>query len=152
MERYGRLTIIKEVERKNHRRRFLCQCDCGNNKIIQLRFLKMGNTKSCGCLIKDNGNKHGYWGTRTYKSWDSMKSRCLNPNNKDFNIYGGAGITVCDRWMKFENFLADMGERPEGTTLDRYPNQKGNYEPNNCRWATITEQNRNRKNVRNKLN
>jgi hypothetical protein len=74
-----------------------------------------------------------------------MKQRCLNPNNKNYKDYGGDGITVCERWIKFENFLEDMGERPIGTTLDRFPNKRGNYEPGNCRWATLSEQNKNRR-------
>jgi hypothetical protein len=83
-----------------------------------------------------------------------MKQRCRDTNSPNYYLYGGAGVNVCDRWINsFENFLADMGERPVGTTLDRYPNQKGNYEPNNCRWATPKEQaNNTRRNVRNKLN
>jgi len=81
----------------------------------------------------------------TYQSWSAMKLRCLNPNYKKFYLYGGRGIKVCDRWVEsFENFLADMGQRPEGKTLDRYPNKDGNYEPGNCRWATQEEQHSNR--------
>lgn len=81
----------------------------------------------------------------TYRTWDGMKQRCLNPKATGYARYGGAGITVCDRWLEFANFLADMGERPEGTTLDRIDSSKG-YEPGNCRWATRAEQNRNRPN------
>lgn len=85
--------------------------------------------------------------TPTYESWSAMKSRCNNPNHDSWKNYGGRGITVCDRWLhSFENFLADMGERPEGKTLDRFPNRDGNYEPSNCRWATVAEQNANRRN------
>lgn len=89
----------------------------------------------------------------TYRSWDKMIQRCTNPNDAHYSYYGGRGITVCERWRKFENFLADMGERPigpgRGFTLDRYPNKNGNYEPDNCRWATWTEQmNNTRRNQR----
>ncbi len=88
---------------------------------------------------------HGMTKTRTHKSWESMKQRCLNPNAPDFHNYGGRGVYVCSRWKdSFENFLADMGERPQGTSLDRIDNSKG-YEPNNCRWATATEQQENRR-------
>jgi len=87
--------------------------------------------------------------TRTYKSWQSMKDRCFNPKATKFPIYGALGIIVCDRWKNsFKNFLEDMGERPNRTTLDRYPNQKGNYEPGNCRWATGEQQSQNRPGLR----
>lgn len=92
--------------------------------------------------------KHGHYrygkGTSTYNSWTAMKSRCLNPQNLRFSDYGGRGITICDRWLDFRNFLEDMGERPKGLTLDRKDNNKG-YEPDNCRWATWAEQLANRK-------
>lgn len=84
----------------------------------------------------------------TYVVWFTMKERCLLPTHNMYPKYGGAGITVCERWLRFENFLADMGERPPGKTLDRYPDGKGNYEPGNCRWATPKEQARNRRSNR----
>lgn len=84
-----------------------------------------------------NGNK-----TPTYRSWNAMLCRCTHPTNKMYHAYGGRGITVCERWMTFANFLADMGERPAGLTLDRI-NNDGNYEPDNCKWATRSEQNSN---------
>ncbi len=94
--------------------------------------------------------KHGHTSrtsrTPTYFSWQAMKMRCLNPRHKKFYLYGGRGISVCERWLEsFDNFLSDMGERPDGKTLDRYPNKDGNYEPGNCRWATQTEQLSNRR-------
>ena len=88
---------------------------------------------------------HGLYKTREYKSWQAMKTRCQNPTNPGYARYGAKGIKVCERWQKFENFLADMGIRPEGTSLDRYPNNSGNYEPGNCRWATDEQQHENRK-------
>ncbi len=89
-----------------------------------------------------NGYKHGYYGTPTYQSWKAMKRRIKDPN--DAHIYRDRGIVICERWNSFENFLADMGERPEGTTLDRI-NNDGNYEPSNCRWASSSQQNKNQK-------
>lgn len=94
--------------------------------------------------------KHGHTPTegkctRTYKSWSGMKERCFRRANPKFKFYGGRGITVCDRWLDFRNFLADMGQCPPGLTLDRFPNNNGNYEPGNCRWATVIEQQNNRR-------
>lgn len=90
-----------------------------------------------------NRMTHGLSGLRAYNSWFNMRNRCSNPDNPSYPRYGGRGITVCDRWSDFANFYADMGERPEGMTLDRRDND-GNYEPGNCRWATRSEQQRHR--------
>jgi GIY-YIG catalytic domain len=95
------------------------------------------------CLGSNGFLSHGKVYTRTYKSWNSMKQRCLNPNSSDYPSYGGKGIKIHLAWLNFENFYADMGERPEGTSLDRFPNNKGDYEPGNCRWATSGQQQRN---------
>lgn len=152
-DKYNRWTILKEVEAKNNKRYFECQCECGKVKNVRFGLLRNGQSKSCGCLISETQKRirttHGRYGTLEYKSWQSMKERCFNPNNKKWEDYGGRGIKVCDEWINsFENFFNYMGERPKGTTLDRYPNNDGNYEPGNCRWATIEEQNRNKRNVK----
>lgn len=86
--------------------------------------------------------------TSTYRCWAAMMRRCSNPHTKDYPEYGGRGIAVCDHWRQFEQFLSDMGERPDGLSIDRFPNNDGNYEPGNCRWATPTEQARNRRKAR----
>lgn len=120
---------------------WLCRCDCGTERFVRGSEVYLGNSTSCGCTRRT----HGMTKTRTFKSWDSMKQRCLNPNAPDYDRYGGRGITICRRWLeKFDNFLSDMGERPEGKTLDRI-DPDGNYEPENTRWATISEQQFNRR-------
>ena len=97
-----------------------------------------------GQLGTNGSLTHGYTHNRTYKSWDAMKQRCYNKNNNRYHKYGGSGIKVCDRWLEsFENFLSDMGNRPDGMTLDRFPDPHGHYQPDNCRWATPAQQQRN---------
>lgn len=151
-QRFGRLVALRAVRvAVNLRTRlgYLVRCDCGTEKTVIGYYLTSGDTRSCGCLPKHSGLRHGnaFHGKRTptYWSWQAMKARCLNPHSKSFPDYGGRGIRICDRWRdSFENFLADLGERPQGTTLDRI-NNSGNYEPGNCRWAVKVEQNRNQR-------
>lgn len=156
--RFGRMVVVAFAERAKRKRWWLCRCDCGTEKKACHTDLLTGATKSCGCLSVEHRAKgwaasttHGQGGklrTPTYNSWHKMKQRCLNPKNDEYSNYGGRGITVCERWLDFENFLADMGPRPTGTSIDRFPDKNGNYEPGNCRWATAKEQNNNmRKNI-----
>ena len=153
-QRFGRLTVIKMDEITSSRQPWVCRCDCGVVKSIEGREMRRGRILSCGCLkdekIRDRSIKHGLTKSRTHVIWVAMKQRCTNPKRNRYEIYGGRGITVCDRWMQsFENFLADMGEAPEGLSLDRFPDMDGNYEPGNCRWATDVEQVYNRRVISN---
>ena len=123
------------------------KCICGNEKLIIIDSVKSGNTKSCGCLQSELQKKQKYFihnmcNTPTYQSWRSMKLRCKTKSNSNYN---GRGINYCERWESFDNFLADMGVRPKGKTIDRI-DVNGNYEPSNCRWSTAKTQCRNRTN------
>ena len=154
--RFGRWLVLRFASRDaGGRARWRCVCSCGAEKIVGGDNLTRGLSRSCGCLTRElTGQRsvtHGHAPSPSiskkvspeYRSWISMKTRCYNPASNRFYRYGGRGIIVCDRWLySFENFLADMGPRPKGTTLDRFPNKNGNYEPGNCRWATVKQQNR----------
>lgn len=149
--KFGRLTVLKPIQIKGYETKWLCQCDCGATIEVRGPNLDNGLTKSCGCLWRsqkqrrDRKSREG----ETRLSWELMQSRCYNPRSSQYYLYGARGITVCERWRKnYAAFLADMGERPEGTTLDRYPDCNGNYEPGNCRWATPKEQANNRRDNR----
>ncbi len=150
-QRFGRLVVVKRSEERLGRTReacWLCECDCGGTVVVRSSDLRYGKTQSCHC-----GNpakwKHGHSlpnGRRSpeYRSWMAMRRRCTDPQADGWKFYGARGITVCERWEKFESFLADMGSRPDGHTLDRI-NPDGNYEPANCRWATPKQQANNRR-------
>lgn len=125
-----------------------CVCRCGRRRIICSAHLRAGHTKSCGCAPRTYYATHGKSRTPEHAILAGMLSRCQNPKRKSFKHYGGAGVTVSDRWQQFENFLADMGSRPSPRhSIDRI-DSSGSYEPSNCRWATFTEQANNRRNTR----
>ncbi len=124
--------------------RYLCECSCGRRRLVRSHLLVSGATRGCGCGSRPREAKHGLCFTPAYKAWANMKDRCLNPRSLAFPSYGGRGIVVCERWLSFENFLSDMGERPEGLSIERKDNNKG-YFKENCKWATRSEQQKNKR-------
>lgn len=145
--RYGKLTVIGNPKRNHDTTYLLCKCDCGTEKYIRAENLGR-TTNSCGCIrsqiMHDRQFKHGQDGTPTYRCWVSMRFRCSNPNHHRWKDYGGRGIRVCERWESFENFYADMGNRPDGYSIERI-NVNGNYEPSNCKWIPLADQSKNRR-------
>lgn len=155
--KYGRLTVVSKSGRTDDGKiTWLCLCDCGGSAVVCGQRLRSGGTRSCGCihhemLVKTKStHRHTANGrfSRTYNTWAGMLTRCTNPKTACYSRYGARGITVCEEWKVFDNFLRDMGERPEGKTLDRINNCLG-YSKENCRWATAAEQGRN--NRRNRM-
>lgn len=145
-QRFTRLVVTGRAPNKSEKdtnARWHCKCDCGRVCIAYGQDLRREKFKSCGCLNAERIYKHGQSRTKEYRTWLHIRQRCENPNTPKFKLYGGAGIKVCERWMDYENFRADMGDCPSSKhTIDRIDGTKG-YEPDNCRWATYAEQNRN---------
>jgi hypothetical protein len=154
-EKFGRLTVIEKAENRGNYVMWYCECDCGKDAVISSIHLRDGQSKSCGCLRKelarDNQTKHGMSNTRFYRIWKAMISRCTNPKDRCYDIYGGKGVSVCDEWLGFIAFRNDMLESynihsqkygEENTSIDRIDSD-GDYILANCRWATNLEQARN---------
>lgn len=141
----GRLTVIRLGDRQGTSPRWLCQCECGKETLVQGPSLRTGRQKSCGCLRREvsslKSTTHGLSHTAEASIWNAMKQRCYNPKHVAYLRYSGRGIQVCERWLNsFEDFLKDMGPRPSTRhTIERNDGTKG-YQPDNCRWATYKEQ------------
>lgn len=145
-KKFGRWTVLSFSHKdKTGAIHWHCLCECGKNRSVRTQSLMRGESTSCGCYHKEKVTTHNMTGLPTFKSWESMKQRCTNENSPDYHRYGERGIKICDRWINsFDAFLADMGIRPLGTSLERIDSD-GNYEPLNCKWATSSEQNRNKR-------
>lgn len=149
---FGRLTVIAAAGHRKAVRLYLVRCQCGVEKTVDGSNLRWGTTKSCGCLHKDNLrarlSKGSDTATSEYRTWSRLRDRCNNPRNRDYPGYGGRGIGYHSSWESYACFLADVGYKPfPGAELERIDNDKG-YSADNCRWATRTEQNRNKRNTR----
>lgn len=153
---FGRWTVIRRAENKGKHVRYLCVCQCGNVRTVLAQNLQNGKSQSCGCFFHDVASErisaalkqHGGKGTRLYSVWKAMRQRCMNPKNSEFPNYGGRGITVCSEWDDFANFRewANTHGYSDSLFIDRIEGSRG-YSPDNCRWATMKEQVRNRRNT-----
>lgn len=147
-QRFHKLIVLSWAEWRHYasgrESTWLCQCDCGKQAVVPQRNLVGGNTKSCGCIVGKHKRTHGATETREFKTWVSMRQRCENERHKSYKDYGARGIKVCARWQAFANFLADMGPKPAGASLDRIDNERG-YAPENCRWTDMRTQSNNRR-------
>ncbi len=152
--RVGRLRVVAMAGIRKPDGAFIVECDCGHRRKVAKSYLRARAHSTCGheCPLGHQAVVHGQARhgatTRSYETWGAMLDRCYNKNHVHYDRYGGRGITVCKRWLKFENFFEDMGSRPTGLTLDRWPNMDGNYEKSNCRWANKKEQSDNRSSTR----
>lgn len=149
-QKFNRLLVLEKSNTKvSGRIAWKCLCDCGGVATILGKNLKSGNTTSCGCRLSENKSqfKHGLSDSKIYSIWAGILARCNNPKDTGYAYYGGKGVTVCDRWKVFENFLEDVGFPPtDDSSIDRI-NVNGNYEPHNVRWATLLQQARNKRNT-----
>lgn len=152
-QKFGRLTVIKRVENsKNGSTRWLCRCECGNEKIVLSSHLKSHKIQSCGCLFKEKLIQrnliHGKTNTKIFKVWQGIKNRCFNKNSDKYIYYGGRGISICQEWQEFlpfYNWAINNGYK-DNLTIDHI-NVNGDYEPSNCRWVTVKEQANNKQNT-----
>lgn len=153
--RYGRLIVLSRAGSSGSKAAWLCRCDCGTELVVTGDSLRSRSRTSCGCWrsknAKDRFTKHGHSNgggikreSKTYRSWQEMWARCTRSNHTSYENYGGRGISVCEEWRDFNRFLVDMGERPDGTSLDRVDGELG-YFAKNCRWSDRLTQNRNRR-------
>lgn len=146
-QRFGKLTVQSGFQ-DGSRYRLKCVCDCGNECSPRMDTVLAGNCISCGCMVnafnRNGATVDGKKQTVEYSTWAGMRSRCNDPKDKAYHRYGGRGIKVCERWNDFINFLSDMGEKPEGHSIERINNDLG-YSPENCKWATHIEQSRNKR-------
>ena len=146
--KFNRLTVVSFLYKNKTNYYWNCVCECGNNVVVQRGALKSGHAKSCGCYGKEKLierlTTHNLCDTPTYRTWDSMIQRCTNKKHKNYYLYGEKGITVCERWFDFQNFIEDMGLRPPNLTLDRKNGSDGYYK-DNCRWITVKRQANNTK-------
>lgn len=148
-QKYGRLKIIEKLKTRDKHKKVVwkCLCDCGNFTEVNTKNIRTGNTASCGCLKTEKTTIHGMTNSRAFSTWSGMRTRCLNKNSDSYSKYGARGIKIDKAWNTFIGFYKDMGDPPDGMSLDRIDNDKG-YSKENCRWATPYTQAVNRKSTR----